>query len=194
MARPTPTGPLDLIAERMFLAVALDEESRHALASHLLHELDGAGLPGKAVPPQNWHLTLRFLGPTEPARAERVLALLDERIAVKPFRLRLGELGAFPSPRKASVLWLGVGGDTGSLEAVAAECEAAAVGAGFEPEGRPFHPHLTLSRIRPPRDVGYLCDRVPAAGIRFDVGQVTLFRSVLGSGPARYEVVDGVEL
>ena len=119
---------------------------------------------------------------------------LDAHLMVEAFRVRLGGLGAFPRERKASVLWLGIDGNTDSLAELAAECERAAVRAGFEPEGRPFHPHLTLSRVRPPADVRQLIDSVEPAGVKLGVTAVTLYRSVLGSGPARYDVVDRVNL
>ena len=183
-----------MTTERMFLAVALPEEVRHAVAAHLSDELGDRKLPGKPAPPQNWHLTLRFLGATEQTQAEAIVAHLDQHLMVQPFRIRLVGLGGFPRERKASVLWMGVDGDVEALDELAAECERAAVRAGFEPEGRPFHPHLTLSRIRPPTDVRGLVDEVASAGIKFDVEAVTLYRSVLGGGPARYEVVDVVEL
>jgi 2'-5' RNA ligase len=178
----------------MFLAVALDDEARHAVAAHLDSALEGRRLPGKVVPPQNWHITMRFLGATEPTQADAVMAHLDQHLMVDAFRVRLMGLGGFPRERKASVLWMGLEGDPESMGELAAECETAAQRAGFEPEDRPFHPHLTLSRIRPPVDIRTLVDDVPPAGVRVDVGAVTLYRSILGSGPARYEVVGAVEL
>ena len=181
-------------AERMFLAVALDEATRHAIAAHLDSQLDGDVLPGRPVPPGNWHVTLRFLGATTPVQRDQILAYLDDHLEVSPFRLRAAGLGGFPRESRASVLWLGLAGDTEPLQSAAEICELAAQATGFEPEGRPFHAHLTLSRIRPPFDVRDLVDRVESAGIRFGVEAVTLYRSVLGGGPARYEVVETVEL
>ena len=182
------------MADRMFLAVALGDEARHAVAAHLSDVLGERQFPGKTVPPSNWHITLRFLGSTTQQQAEAILAHLDEHLMVEPFRVRLMELGGFPRERKASVLWMGVAGDLEPLSALAAECEVAAVRTGFEPEGRPFHPHVTLSRIRPPADIRDLVDFVAPAQVALKVGGVTLYRSVLGAGPARYEVVDAVKL
>ena len=182
------------MADRMFLAVALDDEARHAAAAHLTAALGDRRLPGRIVPPQNWHITLRFLGAASPEQADLILRHLDAHLVVDRFRVRLGALGGFPRERKASVLWMGVDGDTDPLAELAAECERSAVRAGFEPEGRPFHPHLTLSRIRPPTDIRHLIDEIEPAGVHLDVASVTLYRSVLGSGPARYEVVDTVAL
>jgi 2'-5' RNA ligase len=180
--------------ERLFLAVALDDITRHAIAAHLDGSLEGRLLPGKRVPPENWHLTLRFLGLTTALQRDQVLVFLDEHLAVNQFRIRFEGLGGFPKESRASVLWLGVDGDVAALAKTAATCEAAAEGAGFEPEGRPFHPHLTLARIRPPTDVRPLVDLVPSVGHTADVPAVTMYRSILGNGPARYEVVDRVEL
>ena len=182
------------MADRMFLAVAFDDEVRHAMAAHLNTVMDEGRLPGKIVRPENWHITLRFLGETNAVQAEAIRAHLDQHLMVAPFRMRLAGLGGFPRERKASVLWMGLAGDLEPLSALAEECEAAAVRAGFEPEGRPFHPHVTLSRIRPPYDVRELIDVVPSARIAVDVGVVTLYRSILGAGPAHYEIVDQVAL
>jgi 2'-5' RNA ligase len=178
----------------MFLAVALDDETRYALAARLDVALDGRRLPGKLAPAENWHVTLRFLGNTTTVQAEQILAHLDDHLDVEPFRVRFGGLGAFPRELKASVLWLGLDGDLGALETVAAECEQASQRAGSEPEGRPFHAHLTLSRIRPPLDVRGLIDDIEPLRVAMMVREVTLYRSILGRGPARYEVVGSVSL
>ncbi|MGI9658698.1 MAG: RNA 2',3'-cyclic phosphodiesterase [Gaiellaceae bacterium] len=178
----------------MFLAVALDDSCRNAIATHLESLPDTCRLPGKPVPPENWHITLRFLGPTSPAQRDRVVADLDQHTSVAPFRIRLGHLGGFPRESRASVLWVGATGNTEPLVTLAEACETAAQQAGFEPEERPFHPHLTLSRIRPPADVRPLIKLIPNAPISIDVDAVTLYRSVGGNGPSHYEVIDGVGL
>ena len=180
--------------ERMFVAVALGDQTRHALAAHLVAALGGDRLPGKPVPVDNWHITLRFLGATSTLQAETILAHLDDHLARQPFRVRLMGLGGFPREQKASVLWVGVDGQVESLTEIAAECETAAQRAGLEPEGRPFHPHLTLSRIRPPLDIRPLIAEVEPFRLPMTVTEITLYRSVLGGGPARYEVVDSVPL
>jgi 2'-5' RNA ligase len=183
-------------ADRLFLAVALDDSTRHAIAAHLETSLQGheEAVPGKKVPPENWHITLRFLGRSSAVQRDRVMADLDQHVMVEPFRIRFTDLGGFPRESKASVLWLGVAGAVDSLVALAAASETAAQGAHFEPEGRPFHPHLTLARIRPPADVRPLADLVSPARVGLDVNAVTLYRSVLGKGPARYEVLDTIDL
>lgn len=180
------------LSDRLFLGVALTDEVRNGLAAFL--GAKAAPLPGKPVPPANWHLTLRFLGATvEPAR-DRVLAFLDEDALTLPFVLGFEALGAFSRPARATVLWMGVRRGTEELAELAGRCEQAAQAAGFDAEERPFHPHITLSRIRPWQDVHKLVEEVPAFPLSQEVDRITLYRSLLGRGGARYEVVDEVRL
>jgi len=180
------------LKERLFLAVALTDDVRHGLAAFLADE--AAVLPGRLTPPSNWHVTLRFLGSTEPQQRDRIVAFLADHRPVEPFTLGFAGLGAFPRASRASVLWLGVGPGAEQVASLAEVSESAAVAAGFDPEERPFHAHLTLSRIRPPVDVQRLVERVPRFPLGMEVAGVTLYRSVMGEGPVRYEVVDEVPL
>ncbi len=178
---------------RLFLAAALDESTRRLLAAHV--EAHGGGvLPGRAVRPQNWHLTLRFLGwATEPQR-DGVMRALDESALPGPCVMRFGGLGAFPKERRATVLWLGVDGGGDELGALAVACDEAAQAVGYEAEGRPFHPHLTLSRIRPPEDVAQLVESFPPFAVKMSVTEITLYESQLRKGGAVYQALDAIEL
>jgi len=177
----------------MFLAVAVDGETRALLRAHL--EANGLDTwPGRIVPPDNWHLTLRFLGWTTGVQRDQVVRSLDEAQLPSAFRIRFGPLGAFPKPRRATVTWLGLRSGGDDIERLAAACEAAALAAGFESEDRPFHAHLTLSRVRPPVDLTERLAQFPPFDAAMRVGAVTLYESHLSRGGARYEVVDAVAL
>ncbi|MFV9671935.1 MAG: RNA 2',3'-cyclic phosphodiesterase [Acidimicrobiia bacterium] len=180
------------MSDRLFLAVALTDEVRHGLAAFLGERV--IRLPGRPTPPDNWHLTLRFLGSTDAPRRDRILEFLDEHLVVEPFTLGFTGLGAFPKPSRATVLWLGTGRGSDELAKVAEICEQAATSVGFEPEDRPFHSHLTLARIRPPVNVEGIVEQVAAFPLKMEVDRVTLYRSHLGRGGARYETVDEVLL
>ncbi len=137
------------------------------------------------------HLTLRFIGEVDRAR-ERPLArgIAAVAAAVSSFPIRLRGAGAFPSHRRARVLWVGVE-QSSALAALQASVEAAVVRAGVAPDPRPFRPHVTVGRIRRPRPPVGLAGAV--AGVRFettvDVRGVTLMRSVLDPGGARHTQV-----
>lgn len=179
----TPGGE----AGRLFLAVPLAEAVRRDLAEALRAH---GSLPGRPVPPESWHLTLRFLGDTARAALERVLEEVDAARLGAPFALRFGGYGAFPRAGRAAVVWLGVEEGAEPLAALAAAVEDAVRRAGFPPEGRPFRAHLTLSRLRPPAPVDDLLARLPPFPRSMSVHEVVLYRSHLGGGPARYEPVE----
>lgn len=178
---------------RLFLGVGLSIEARHALAAQLT-SMNRDGLPGRIVPPVNWHLTLRFLGDVDFAPYDRLIHEMSSADLGGRFQVRFAGLGAFPRTRKATVLWAGINRGGESLAMLAEAVERAVWQAGLALEDRPFRAHLTLSRIRPPQDVSKLVEVSSALRVRDWVDSVTLFRSHLGSGGTRYEVLDKFEL
>jgi 2'-5' RNA ligase len=174
------------VVDRLFLAVGIPAEAAGLLAAML----EGRAIPGSVVPPANWHLTLRFLGSIEETTAERVMAELDQSERGGRFVVELAGLGAFPNPRRATVVWVGVTAGGERLGELAALGEVAARAAGLALEERPFRPHLTLSRVRPDADVRGLLEEPGPGPVRFEADAVTLYRSILERGPARYEPVE----
>ncbi|HEY5889349.1 MAG TPA: RNA 2',3'-cyclic phosphodiesterase [Acidimicrobiia bacterium] len=170
---------------RVFAAVSLPNDVRQALAEQTA-EWD---IPGRRVPPSNWHITLRFLGEIEEVTCDRYKAALDESQLGKPFRIRLSGFGAFPNQRKATVVWAGVGPGADRLFELAEACDSAAEATGVSPEDRPFSPHLTLSRVRPPAPVVSLIEQ-GELDISWWVGQIVLFESIGGRGGVRYEPLE----
>ncbi|WP_135469551.1 RNA 2',3'-cyclic phosphodiesterase [Crenalkalicoccus roseus] len=124
---------------RLFVALPLPAEVRGRLAA-----LSG-GIPGaKWVPPENYHLTLRFIGEVEPWRAQEVDDALAT-IRARPFALSLRGLGTFERGGKISALWVGAERTEG-LAFLQGKVETALQRAGLEPERRRFAPHVTLAR------------------------------------------------
>ena len=171
---------------RLFLAVPLSEDARAGVRA-LVSELPE--LPGRAVNPENWHLTLRFLGSAAEDEAKRLTTALENASLGQVFDARLQGLGAFPRASRAAVVWLGVEAGADPLDRLAAQVEAAVQSAGFPPESRPFHAHLTLARLRPKRDIATLIDRHTTT-VPLRVDRVVLYRSHLGRGGPRYEALE----
>lgn len=98
------------------------------------------------TPAENIHLTLRFIGETDDARAERFADSLA-RVRVEPFILPVGGVGLFPTRGPAKVLWAGVGNGHTRLYQLRKQVDEAllAVDAGVAMPS--FHPHFTLGRI-----------------------------------------------
>jgi RNA 2',3'-cyclic 3'-phosphodiesterase len=178
-----------MTADRLFLAVDLAAEARDALAAAVEDATPGE-LPGRPVPPRNWHITLRFLGGTAPPHRDRLIAVLRERELGHAFDVELAGAGAFPRPRRATTLWIGVGTGHEELARLASKVEEAARLAGFGPENRPFRGHVTLARMRTQTDVERVTLALSQQTVTTRVTEVTLFRSEPGSGPPRYLPVE----
>jgi 2'-5' RNA ligase len=125
---------------------------------------------------------------------EVLLAALGQELNTAPFTLTFGGLGAFPYPAKGTVVWLSVAGGGDALGELAIACERAATSAGYDPEERPFHPHLSLARVRPPQDLTHLVDEFPSFPGRLRVESVVLYESMTGSSGARYVELDRIGL
>ena len=148
---------------------------------------------GRWVEPEKWHVTLKFLGPTFPRLVPVVKdAVRATAASVEPFELHLGNLGIFPGPRKARVLWVGLDDPDDGLGRLAAGLEER-LAEEFPSERRGFNAHLTVARFRQPAPVDdpdeLTSTRVP--GEPFLVDHVVLYRShLLGPKGSRYEEVE----
>jgi 2'-5' RNA ligase len=177
---------------RLFVAVRVPEPQL-ALLKASSATLRGAIADARWTSPENQHLTLKFLGSTPEDLLEPIGAALDIVAGeVAPEKITLSSMGAFPSRRRARVLWAGVEDPSNLLSRLAAELDDALKPHGFEPEKRKFTPHLTLARLRTPADVSEALGAAPAdAGFSpFLVDSIDLFSSKLSSYGARYELLN----
>ena len=160
----------DAAAERLFVAVPLTETARQEIVARL------PALPGRLVPPQNWHFTVRFLGETDPRMRDLLVAELCKARFGSAFLIHFGGLGAFPRAKRARIVWIGVDEGAPRLISVAETVESAVRRAGFPAEERPFKPHLTLSRIEPTRSVAEVLALHPPLKLTMPVTEVALVR------------------
>jgi 2'-5' RNA ligase len=154
-------------------------------------------LPVRWIDPAGAHITLQFLGATDPARLPGLTAALA-RVAAggQPLRLRTAGLGVFPSPARARVVWLGLAGDVARLAALQAAVVAATGPLGFAADARPFAPHLTIGRARDsatPAERAMIGDAAMAAtapaAVAWPVEELALMSSTLGRSGAVYRAV-----
>jgi 2'-5' RNA ligase len=101
------------------------------------------------VAPGNIHLTLKFLGETTPGQSDRVIGILARLLTDRrPFTLKAAGLGVFPTPKRPRVIWVRVEDSARQLIDLQSALEQSLAEVGFRPEGRAYHPHLTLGRTR----------------------------------------------
>ncbi|PSJ42409.1 RNA 2',3'-cyclic phosphodiesterase [Zobellella endophytica] len=122
---------------RLFLAFPADR-----LAVPLARLQDHLVLPGRRIPPEQLHLTLRFLGETTAAHQQALQRHLN-RLALPAFALTLDRLGYFP---RAGVVWIGPSRPPEALMGLADELELGCHALGTAPSHRAFRPHVTLFR------------------------------------------------
>jgi RNA 2',3'-cyclic 3'-phosphodiesterase len=165
---------------RLFTAL---EIPRHVGASLAIMR---GGLPGaRWIDPDNYHLTLRFIGDIDDALARDIAGLLG-RVQRRSFELRLDGLTSFGG-RKPRAL-VATATPVAPLIELQAEQERLLQRMGLEPEGRKYTPHVTLARLRDSssRDVAdYLAARAHYRSASFEVSRFVLFssRSSVGGGP-----------
>jgi 2'-5' RNA ligase len=183
---------------RLFVAVNLPAAERRA-AYQAAAPLRAARLPVKWVTEDAIHVTLRFLGEVDEAKVAPIGEALAAAVrAARPFDVGFGGVGAFPSLARPRVVWIGVERHP-ALELLANDVEKALMALDFEPELRPFHPHLTLGRAeRSARPSALSPLEHLAATIGYQgsvlVETVDLMQSVLGPKGAAYSVLSRAPL
>lgn len=176
-------------AIRSFVAVSISEGARRQIGDLLGKLRREPGVAVRWVRPELMHLTLAFLGEVPGDFLESAKPRLAEVAQKhKAFTAKMKGLGAFPSSAHARVVWVGTEQGKDDVCALQADVVKALRSVGYQPERRPFSPHLTIGRLRVPGDVS----RSVAVGFEsepFTIGRVVLFRSVLQPAGPVYSVI-----
>jgi len=131
---------------RTFIAIDFSRELKKQIAD-FQSEIRQYALSGRWKYVDNFHLTLKFLGEINPAKAEEINQELGEISAeTRAFRLRISEVGCFPGKDCVRVLWLGLGGELDKLNALQAAIEEGMSRLGFAKEKRRYVPHITIAQ------------------------------------------------
>jgi RNA 2',3'-cyclic 3'-phosphodiesterase len=174
---------------RLFVAVDVPARVKSDLASAVKPYRDRIS-GARWTRSDGWHVTLKFLGATWPRLLDEVHAAVEAaaRGAVG-FETRLTQLGVFPSPGRARVVWVGLEDPEGRFAALVKKLDELLV-ENFVPEKRAFTPHLTVARLNPPRNIReFAPDLVGTTVVSepFPVDRLVLYRSHLSPKGATYE-------
>jgi 2'-5' RNA ligase len=176
-------------ALRLFAAIEVPDDAK-AAAAEAVADLRDRFPKARWAPPENQHVTVKFMGQTWPRLDGWVRERVGEATAgIEPFEVHLDGLGAFRSPRQARVVWVGLRDDPpGALTDLAAAVDRS-LAAEFAPERRAFSAHLTLARSDPPLALEAADLGLAVRPVVWRVDRLVLFRSHLQRPAPRYEVL-----
>ena len=168
---------------RSFLAIELPRAILKKI-EEVQGDLKSSRADVRWVSPDRIHLTLKFLGNIDESTIDPVAKSTEGLThALSPFSLKVRGLGAFPHLKNPRVIWVGLVDEEEVLTSFQKELEKELEKIGLEPEGRSFHSHLTLGRVKSSRGRDELVERMERHREEefgdFQVERVILFKSDL---------------
>ncbi|MEE4261478.1 MAG: RNA 2',3'-cyclic phosphodiesterase [Desulfobacteraceae bacterium] len=168
---------------RTFIALELPP-AVISLLDKVQQDLKRLKIRARWVQPENIHLTLKFLGDTNPADINKIgAAMTNAAIDFPPLALTARGIGVFPGIRRPRVIWVGLGGDIRSLLALQSRLADELAGAKFSKDKKPFKAHLTLGRIKQSASPAVIrqmiSDHASLNSDEFICDQIFLFKSDL---------------
>jgi 2'-5' RNA ligase len=186
---PDKTEPI-----RAFIAIKLPDFIKKDLKDVQKTMLTN-GIKAKYISPENMHLTLKFMGNIDYDLLPELRDILTKSAQyVKPIRLSLKGIGAFPNSRSPKIIWAGINGETQKLSSLYAKLEQRLSNLGIPEEKREFHGHLTLARFKKNRLSAQKFERfIQQTGqfesVKFTADRLILFQSrLMPKGPIYREL------
>lgn len=184
---------------RLFIAVPLSKDTRENI-SRLQDELkkNMTGEKIRWVVPENIHLTLKFLGETDPGKVEKISKVMAESIkGLSSSSININSGGVFPSRRRPRILWVGSIEKNENIITIKKNLDRGLKHLGFEKEKREFTPHLTIGRVKSIKAMAGSIEALVSGEINLgeiEVREIQLIESILSPEGAKYEVVKNVML
>jgi 2'-5' RNA ligase len=179
---------------RIFCAIELSETTRLLVLRHIARLKET--LPqAKAswARDANLHLTLKFLGEIPKTSVADFSAAVSRAVGdAQAFSIRLEQTGTFPSRGQPRVLWIGINDRSGQLAQLHVRLEEESAQAGFAKDTRPYHPHLTIARLRQADNARALAtahQQMEFEPLETAVAELLVIRSELSSEGSKYTVV-----
>ena len=183
---------------RAFIGISLPENVRAAL-TQLQQELATSRADVKWVEPEQLHVTLKFLDEISEQQRQQVETFLTRIAQQTPaFTMGLQAIGAFPSVSDPRIIWVGVSEGKSSVVRLAEAIEQDARTLGLKQEERPYSAHVTIGRVRSPRNTSALIERLRTAPWSpppaWQATSITLYQSALSSTGPTYSVLADMPL
>ena len=184
---------------RVFCAIELPPSIRGLVAQHIANLKEA--LPDARASwarEGNIHLTVKFLGEISRTSVANLSNAASRAVAgIEPFSIRLEHTGVFPNQRQPRVLWIGLTDSSGRLGELHKRLEEEAAKEGFKRESRPFHPHLTVARLRQAANARTLAEahqQLEFNAAEIQVSELVVIRSELSSAGSNYTTISRHQL
>jgi 2'-5' RNA ligase len=168
---------------RSFLAIEIPRTILKKI-EEVQEDLKSSRADVRWVSPEKIHLTLKFFGNIDESKIDPIVKSIEGPIRINPpFSLKVRGVGAFPYLKNPRVIWMGLVNGKEVLVSFQKQLERELEKIGFEPEERPFHPHLTLGRMKSGKGREELTGRIERYKEEefgnFQVERIVLFKSDL---------------
>ncbi len=181
---------------RLFIACEVPDDVKENIGTLITNLKARSGTDVRWIKAEGVHVTLKFLGETTVKKLPAIkLAIQEAVVGHSPFELEFSNIGIFGGREGLRIMWVGIAGDVLRLEALVRATNAALSVVGFEPERRPFRPHLTLGRVkdeiatRRRAEIEVAVGKMAVPPTAWRTAQVSLMRSRLTTQGAFYDVL-----
>ncbi len=174
---------------RLFTALEIDEKNRKKI-SKMQEHFKGSSFKGSFVRKENFHITLKFLGETEPEMIKRICFAMDSAAeGLNKFSIQTGKCGYFKR-RDGLIIWLGLHSGSEEVWTISSNLEEELFKTGFKKEDIPYTPHITLARrVKLKKSFDIVSESIHHDRILIDINAVTLFESRREKGLLVYDPV-----
>ena len=181
---------------RLFIACEVPDDVKENIGTLITNLKARSGTDVRWIKAEGVHVTLKVLGETTVKKLPAIkLAIQEAVVGHSPFELEFSNIGIFGGREGLRIMWVGIAGDVLRLEALVRATNAALSVVGFEPERRPFRPHLTLGRVkdeiatRRRAEIEVAVGKMDVPPTAWRTAQVSLMRSRLTTQGAFYDVL-----
>lgn len=177
---------------RTFICIELPQALRVLLAK-FQDSLKRPGADVSWVKPSNIHFTLKFLGEVPEQKLPMICETVEKAArAVPALEIQVKGTGCFPSTRNPRVILVGIQPVPSQLQELYELIEVGLSDIGYARDDRPFSPHLTIGRVKSPRNLQALMRQIQEFEFRGEivsVRTVTVMRSDLRPAGAVYSPI-----
>ena len=197
---PAAAGDSDSdFMKRIFTALDISEEARRKVSGYIAElRAKFSNVRVGWERDEKLHLTLKFLGDIDETRLRDLTEAVSETAKqISEFKLQISNTGAFPSKKKARVLWLGIADEKGSLQKLNEILENECKRKGIAEETRNFKAHLTIARLREPHQSKELIEnhlQNEFESDKFTVSGITIYESQLQKSGSIYTKYKNINL